>query len=78
MRVNTSACPKGNSRSKFDFITYFFVKVFKIDNVQYNGLYAFDAFPNIIFCFTAGYIINDKLLGLHKTMLLVVGAMVVG
>ena len=46
--------------------------------MKYNVLYALDGFPNIILCFTAGYIINEKLLGLHRSMLVIVGAMVLG
>ena len=36
--------------------------------MEYNLLYAFDAYPNIVLCFTAGLLINDKLLGLRRSI----------
>jgi len=46
--------------------------------MEYNLLYAFDAYPNIILCFTAGLLINDKLLGLRRSILLFTAMIVIG
>lgn len=46
--------------------------------MEYNLLYAFDAFPNIFLCFTAGLLINERLLGLRRSILLFTGLIVIG
>lgn len=46
--------------------------------MEYNLLYAFDAYPNIILCFTAGLLINERLIGLRRSILLFTGLVVVG
>lgn len=48
-----------------------------ITNVQYNMFYAAD-FPNIILCFLSGYFINDKLLGLRKSIIIFTSMVVIG
>jgi len=49
-----------------------------VSNVEYNLLYAFDSYPNIILCFTAGLLINDKLLGLRKSIMLFTAMILLG
>jgi len=51
---------------------------YDIENVHYNLLYAFDAYINILLCFLTGLLINDKLLGLRRSILLFVGLILVG
>ena len=41
-------------------------------------LYAFDSYPNIILCFTAGFLINEKLLGIHRSIIVFTGFVIVG
>lgn len=54
------------------------LQTYGVSNMEYNLLYAFDAYPNIILCFTAGLLINDKLLGLRRSILLFTGLIVIG
>lgn len=35
-------------------------------------------FPNIVLCFVTGYLINDKLLGLRKSIIIFTAVIVVG
>lgn len=41
-------------------------------------LYAFDAYPNVILCFTAGFLINERLLGMRRSILLFTSFVLIG
>ena len=52
--------------------------MYKITNVLYEWFFTFELGPKIILCLTIGYIFNEKLVGLHKAILIFVGALILG